>query len=206
MEKHKVLKEIFVVFIASIVFAIAVSFPSLEKFYYSFYSFFIIIFVAGLTKKAYAYYLEADTKLKFWSMYQFGFKKIAHFRKPLPMVWVPLVLAPINFLWLGILETEIIARTERVSKRHGLYRFSEMTDWHMALIALVGLISTLGLAFIGYWSNFELFSKLAIYYAVWSIIPIGGLDGTKLLFGSRFLWTAVAIFMIIVFGWSLVVL
>lgn len=201
MEKYKTSKEIITIILASTVLAIAVSFPDLKNFLYPFYSFLIIIFLASLVKKIYAYYLEADTKVKFWSMYQYGFKKKAHFKRPLPMLWLPLILAPVKLWWFGILETEIIARTERVSKRHGLYRFSEMTDWHIACINSLGIITTLILAVIGYLINQEAFSNLALYYTFWSIIPFGGLDGTKIFFGNRFLWTTLAVFLLIIFGW-----
>ncbi|MBC8435100.1 hypothetical protein H8D91_01215 [archaeon] len=205
MEKHKLLKEILTIILAALVLAIVVSFPNMKNLPYPFYSFLIIISLAGLLKKTYAYYLEADTKIKFWSMYQYGFKRKSHFKRPVPMVWVPLILAPIHLWWFGILETEIVARTERVSKRHGLYRFSEMTDWHIALINSLGIITTLFLAIIGYLINQELFSNLAIYYTFWSILPIGGLDGTKIFFGSRYLWTILAIFLLIIFGWLILI-
>jgi hypothetical protein len=205
MENHKILKEVAVVILASIILAIAVSFLEPQTFLASFYSFLIIIFVSALVKKSYAYYLEADTKVKFWSVYHYGFKKIAHFGRPLPMLWLPLILAPIGFPWLGIIETEIIARTERVSKRHGLYRFSEMTDWHIAIINTFGIIATLILAVVGYILGFDAFSQLAVMYAIWSVIPIGGLDGTRIFFGSRFLWTTLALFSIIIFGWLMII-
>lgn len=206
MEKHKISKEILTIILASLVLAIAVSFPDLKNFTYPFLSFLIIITISGLVKKTYAYYLEADTNIKFWSMYQYGFKRKSHFKKPLPMVWLPLVLAPLKLWWFGILETEIIARTERVSKKHGLYRFSEMTDWHIAWINSFGIITTLILAVLGYFLDFGEFSKLALYYTLWSIIPIGGLDGTKIFFGSRYLWAALAIFLLIIFGWLIIVI
>jgi hypothetical protein len=205
MEKHKILKEILTIVLASIILAIAVSFPNMKDFLVPFYSFLIIIFASALVKKVYAYYLEADTKIKFWSLYQYGFRRKSHFARPVPMLWLPLIFAPLKFLWFGILETEIIARTERVSKRHGLYRFSEMTDWHIALISTIGIITTLILAVIGYTFNFEIFGRLAVYYAIWSIVPIGGLDGTKIFFGSRLLWTTLTIFLLIIFGWTILI-
>ncbi len=205
MEKYKTLKEIFVIILASAILSIAVSFFTPQYFMASFYSFLIIIFISALVKKAYAYYLEADTKTKFWSLYHYGFKKMAHFRRPLPMLWLPLILAPLGFPWLAILETEIIARTERVSKRHGLYRFSEMTDWHIAIINTFGIVAVLILAVVGYIAGYDAFSQLAVMYALWSVVPIGSLDGTKIFFGSRFLWTTLALFAIIIFGWLMLV-
>lgn len=217
MDKNRYLKEIGTIILAAVILAISFSFVDLANidgiFMISFYSLLIIITTTFLVKKAYAYYLEADVHIKFWSWYQYSFRQKSHFVRPLPMLWLPLLFAPLGLKWFGILETEIVARTERVSKRHGLYRFSEMTDWHVALICASGIITSLVLAFIGYFfvvqnSNDlaigEVFSKIAILYAVWSIIPIGGLDGTKIFFGNRFLWTALATVLAVIFLWGLV--
>ena len=184
-------KEILVVILASIVLAITVSFKNNSIFYSALASFLVIIGINILTKKIVGYNLETTVKTKFWSWYQFGLRKDMHFKKPLPMIWLPLVLALFTkgfFLWLGILEFDIKAKTERVSKRHGLYRFTEVTDWHMAWIATWGLIINLILAIAGYIIGFELFTKLSIYFIAWSTIPIAGLDGSKILYGSRVLW------------------
>lgn len=208
MDKNRYLKEIGTIILAAVILAISFSFIDLANidgiYMNSFYSLLIIISLTFLVKKAYAYYLEADVHIKFWSWYQYSFRQKSHFVRPLPMLWLPLLFAPIGLKWFGILETEIVPRTERVSKRHGLYRFSEMTDWHVALICTSGIIASLVLAFVGYFMGFEVFSKIAILYAVWSIIPIGGLDGTKIFFGNRFLWTSVATVLAVIFLWGLV--
>ena len=106
------------------------------------------------------------------------------------------------FKWLAILEFDVKPRIERVSRRHGLYRFSEMTDWHIAVIAAAGVFANILLAIISYSisgyfpgleTSFEYFAKLNVYYALWSLVPLSSLDGSKILFGSKLLWLTLAI-------------
>ena len=115
------------------------------------------------------------------------------------------ILTKANFLWLAILDYDITPRTERVSRRHGLYRFSEMTEWHIALIVAAGLAANLVLAAAGYFAGFETFAKLNIYFALWSLIPISSLDGSKILFGSRILWITLLIILAIFLSYGLVI-
>lgn len=186
--------EIFIIVLASIVLAITASFKNTGIFYTALVSFLIIIGINVLVKKIIGYNFETAIKTKFWSWYQYGLRTDMHFKKAVPMLWLPLVLVLFTkgfFLWLGILEFDVAAKTERVSRRHGLYRFTEVTEWHMALIATWALAANLILAIAGYIMGFELFAKLSIYFISWSIIPIAGLDGSKIFYGSKILWTIV---------------
>lgn len=107
--------------------------------------------------------------------------------------------------WLAILESDVTPKTERVAKRHGLYRFTQITEWHIAWIATWGIIVNFILAIIGYIAGFELFAKLSIYFIAWSIIPLSGLDGAKIFFSSRGLWITLFTIIIIVLGWGLII-
>jgi hypothetical protein len=197
-------KEVITIILASLVLALTVAFKNTEILYAAALSFLIIITINVLVKKLIGYNFEINTKTKFWTWKQFGFRKDMHFNKPLPMIWLPLLLTLFTkgfFLWLGILEFDVEAKTERVSKRHGLYRFTEVTEWHMAWIATWALATNLILAILGYIVGFELFAKLSIYFIAWSVIPLGKLDGSKILFGSRALWmivtTVAALFLLL---------
>jgi hypothetical protein len=106
------------------------------------------------------------------------------------------------FWWLAILEFDVSPKPERSSRRHGLYRFTEVTEWHMAWIVIWGIIANVALAIGGYILNFELFTKVSLYYAVWSIIPLSSLDGTKILFASRKLWMFLFTIILLLFIWS----
>ena len=131
-----------------------------------------------------------------------------HFLKPIPMLWLPLLLALFSkglIFWLGILEFDVKAKPERASRRHGLYRFTEVTEWHMAWIAAWGIIANLVFAIAAYIIGFELFAKLSIYYIAWSIIPLGKLDGSKIFFASRALWITIFTITAIILGWGLII-
>jgi len=211
MKTKETSKEILTIIFAAIILALAVSFPEISQgiiLSTAVISFLIIITLNVLAKKIMAYYFEAKVKTKFWTWYRFWFTKRGHFKKPIPMLWLPLLISFISqglFYWFGILEFDVEAKTERVSKRHGLYRFSEMTDWHIALIATAGIFVNLILAVIGYITGFETFATLNIYFAAWSIIPLSNLDGTKILFGSKILWFTLLIIISIFLGYSFVV-
>jgi hypothetical protein len=80
----------------------------------------------------------------------------------------------------------------------------------MGLIAMWGIITNIVLAIIGYAAGQELFAKIAIYYSVWSILPISSLDGTKILFAGRALWLTMAIISVMLIsvmflGWGLII-
>ncbi len=201
-------KEIATIILATIILALTVSFKDTTIFYTSALSFLIIISINIITKKIVGYNLETDVKTKFWTWYQFGFRKDMHFKTPIPMIWLPLLLALFTkgqILWLGILEFDIKAKAERVAKRHGLYRFTQVTEWHMAWIAVWGLIANLLFAIAGYIAGYELFAKLSIYFIAWNIIPIGRLDGSKIFYASRALWITIFTITLIVLGWGLII-
>ena len=174
--------------------ALAVAFKDTSIFYVALISFLTIIGVNVLVKKIVGYNLETAVKTKFLSWSQYGLRTDMHFKKPIPMLWLPLILVLFTkgfFLWLGILEFDIVAKTERVSRRHGLYRFTEVTEWHMALITTWALAANLLFAIAGYIIGFEFFAKFSIYFIAWSTIPIAGLDGSKIFYASRPLWIVV---------------
>lgn len=201
-------QEIGTVLLATIILALAVSFKNTEIFYAAALSFLIIISANVLVKKMVGFHFETAVKTKFWTWHQFGLRQDMHFKTPVPMAWLPLLLALFtkgSFLWLAILEFDIKAKAERVSRRHGLYRFTEVTEWHMALIATWGLVANLILAIAGYILGFELFAKLSIYFMAWSIIPIARFDGARIFYASRALWATIFVITAIVLGWGLII-
>ena len=209
MEVKEHIKEIMVVILASIILAITVSFKDRTIFYAALLSF-LVIFVINITmKKIVGWMVETDVKTKFWTWYQYGFRIDWHFKKPIPMLWLPLLLILFTkgfFLWLGILEFDVVAKTERVSKRHGLYRFTQVTEHHVAWIAIWGLIANFVFAIGGYILGFELFTRLTIYFLAWSVIPLGNLDGSKILFGGKAKYSIIFTAAIVILIWALTVL
>jgi hypothetical protein len=184
-------KELFVIILAAVILAISTSYRNQNLFYSTLISFIIILVINVSVKKFVGYIFETDVKTKFWLISQYGFRKDWRLIKPIPMIWLPPVLALFTngfFYWLGILEFDVVAKTERVAKRHGLYRFTQVTEHHMGWIAMWALIINGVFAIGAYLLSFELFAKLSIYFMAWSIIPIGRLDGSKILFGGRAKW------------------
>lgn len=202
------IKEISTIVLATLILALSVSFRDTSIFYPALLSFLIIISVNLLAKKIVGFHFETSVKTKFWEIYRFGFRKDMHFKSPIPMAWLPIVLSFFTkgyFFWLGILEFDIKAKTEHVAKRHGLYRFTEVTEWHIAWIAIWGIISNVIFAICGYILGFELFAKLSIYFIAWSIIPLGRLDGAKIFYANRYLWTTMFILITIILGWGYII-
>ena len=209
MDTKKSLTEIFIIVLASLVLAISVGFDNISLVYSAGISFLIILGLNVLIKKIVGYFLEIDVRTKFWSWQQYGFRKDSHFKKPIPMIWIPLIVSLFTkgaFWWLAILEFDVVPKTERVSKRHGLYRFTQVTEWHVAWITAAGIILNLFLGIIGYVAGFELFAKLSIYFAAWSILPLSNLDGSKIFFASRTFWTILLTIILILLGWSLTII
>ena len=202
-------KEIIIIILAAMVLSLAVSYKNFSIIYMSLASFAIILGVNILVKKMIGYHFETTVKTKFWSWYQFGLRTDMHFKKPLPMMWLPLALSFLTkgfFLWLGILEFDVAAKTERVAKRHELYRFTEVTEWHMGLIAVWAIVANLIFAIAGYILGFELFTKLSIIFIFWSTIPLSGLDGSKIFYASRALWTVAFVIATTLLIWSRIII
>jgi len=208
MENKEVGKEVFVVIIAALILGLVAAFRDTKTFYITSLSFLAILVINVLVKKIAGYFLETDVKIRFWSWYRYGFRKDSHFKKALPMAWLPLLITLFSrgfVWWLAILEFDVAPKTERVSRRHGLYRFTEVTETHIAWIAIWGLIANFAFAIVGYLVGLELFAKLSIFYIAWSVVPISSLDGTKIFFADRSLWVIVAIIAAIVLGWGIMI-
>ena len=179
------------------------------------YLFFLIsfIFLALITlinviaKKAAANYFESNLEIKIWEWQRFGFRREQQFKKPIPMG----IIAPfiISFLTLGSfflftpLESNVEGTTARASKRHGKYRFTELTDMHMGIIISSGVIANLILAIIAYLINLGELAKWNIYFAAFSLIPFGNLDGMKIFMGKKEIWFTLAIITMIFLSYAL---
>jgi hypothetical protein len=209
MEPKPQIREIAVIFFAVIILGFSIAFKkSSDIIIYTLLSLLIIISINVAIKKIIGYLFEINVKTKFWSWHRYWFRKGDHFASPLPMFWIPLLISLISqgaLWWLAILEFDVAPRVERASKKHGLYRFTEVTEWHVGWIAAFGLLSSLFLGVTGYLLGFELFSKISIFYAAWSIIPLSSLDGSKIFFASRTLWSTIAIITFIITFWAMVI-
>jgi len=209
------IKEILIILLAAFVLGLSFAIPNVTSSTLGrlFIFFLVIIILNTIAKKAVAYFYEADTETRLWSVFHYGFKQGSHFRKPLPMIWLPLLLSLITrgfFQWLSILEFDVTPRVERAARRHGIYGFTEMEDFHIAVIAAAGVALNIIIAIISYFlagifPTLELFAKLNVFYAFWSLIPLSSMDGSKILFGSKAIWFILAVIATIFLAFTLMV-
>ncbi|MDD5012142.1 MAG: hypothetical protein PHQ66_00640 [Candidatus Nanoarchaeia archaeon] len=155
------------------------------------------------TKKITAYLLDSEIEMKVWSLERYGLRASSHFKKPFPIgAFLPilskLILFPLrNLVWMGSLVFDVKPRIYRGAKRHGLYTFSEITEYHLGLIAASGIVINLILAVVGYFLGFPLFSRLNVYLAFFNILPLFDLDGNKIFFGNLIMWSFLAALVLI---------
>tara|TARA_Y100000310_G_C20570320_1_gene757666 strand:+ start:438 stop:1076 length:639 start_codon:yes stop_codon:yes gene_type:complete len=151
-----------------------------------------------LTKKLIASSLDADVKHELWTTSMQKYKPHQRLKKPIlsgilfPLAITALTLGLVKVPTILTYETE--AKKIRAAKRHGYYSFTEMTEWHNALIGASGIMVLLILSIIAYIiPSLQGLPKILIYYAFFNMLPISKLDGTQIYFGSRTLWTTLAI-------------
>ena len=153
------------------------------------------------TKKITAYYFETSIEHKIWSVDRYWLRRKDTFKNKIPFgILIPFIatIASLgNFLFLAALEFDIKTLTSRVSKRHEWYKFTDITDFHLGVIAASGVILNLVFAVIGYLAGFSLFAKLNIYYAFYCMLPLWNLDGTKIFFANKNIWAVLGAIAII---------
>ncbi|MBU2562263.1 MAG: hypothetical protein KKF68_01215 [Nanoarchaeota archaeon] len=204
-------KEIIPIIIVTIILSFAMSMiKSVEIFLYAFVSILLVILINTLAKKVASFYLESEIEVRLWEIKRTG---LSHFLNILPLysthpstelkrpfpagaffpILSKIILFPINnFVWMASLVFEVKPKIYRAAKRHGLYSFSEMTEYHIGLIAVAGIIANLCFAIVGYLLNFPEFAKISVYYSFFNLIPLSDLDGNKIFFGSIITWSFLA--------------
>jgi Zn-dependent protease len=170
---------------------------------------FLIIITNIAAKKITARQLDASIENKIWLMSRFGFKPSQSFKKSIPIGLILPLFVTVFTLGAGKIMTIITYETHtlkrRAARRFGHYSFTEMTEFHIALIGAAGIITTLTLSFIAYWiPGLEYVSRAAAFYAFFNLIPFSKLDGSQIFFGSRTLWYSLAIITLIFAVYALV--
>ena len=159
-------------------------------------SVFLVIAINILAKKAISYYLDSEIEFKLWEIKKYWFKPGQEFKRPFPAgIFLPIIFSALSFgnlIWLASLVFEIKPKVYRAAKRHGLYSFSEVTEFQIGLIAAAGVLANLIFAVIGYFAGFPMFAKLNIWLAFFNMIPVSNLDGNKVFFGSLVMWSFLA--------------
>jgi Zn-dependent protease len=158
-------------------------------------------------KKIVANYLQCSVETKIWTFRRYGVYERSYFKNAVPAgILLPFLIAFLSLgklYWLGTTQSEISALKSRAAKRHDFYSFSELTEWHMALIPAYGIIACLVLAVFGYIAGYTLLGRLAVLFAFFNMFPLGQLDGTKIFFGSPRMWFVLAVLSLIGAFWAI---
>ncbi|MGV8131362.1 MAG: hypothetical protein ACP5N7_04670 [Candidatus Pacearchaeota archaeon] len=170
----------------------------------------IIIGTNIVSKKIVASRLDADVQHELWRMERFWFNPSDKLNKGVfAGVIIPVFVAIVSLgtiKLMTILTYETRALKRRAAKRFGPYSFTEMTDFHNALVGSAGIISALLITFITYWlpgSHWATIARLSTFYAFFNMIPFSKLDGSQIYFGSRVLWSVLAIITLIFMMYAL---
>ena len=193
-------KEIIAIAIVALILAVTISLlKSLEIFLYTLLTVLLVIIINISAKKIASFYLDSEIEIKLWEIKRYGFKAHRYFKKPFPAgAFFPIIFSAFSFgclNWMACLVFDIKPKIYRAAKRHGLYTFSEMTEYHIGLIAAAGILANLIFALIGYLLGLPEpmnFVKLNILFAFFNMLPISDLDGNKVFFGSLVLWSFLA--------------
>jgi hypothetical protein len=163
----------------------------------------IVIISNVFAKKIVAHMLDAEIEMKIWEVGKYGFDKNQHTKRAFPMgaalpILSKIILFPLNsFVWMASLVFDVKAKVSRGAKRFGLYTFSDVTEYHLGLIAAAGILVNLIIAAIAYFTGFTLLARLSMYYAFFNILPLSELDGNKIFFGSLIMWSFLAALVLI---------
>lgn len=194
-------KEIITIIGTIIVLALALNFfQALEIFPYTLASVFLIIAINITSKKIISYYLDSEIEIRLWHIKQYGFKPHHSFKRAFPTgVFFPIITSVISLghlVWMAPLVFDSKAKIYRTAKRFASYKLSEMTEYHIALIASAGIIINIILAIVAYLVGVPEqmnFIKLSIVYIFFNLIPFSDLDGNKIYFGFNGLWIVLAV-------------
>ncbi|MFH1308058.1 MAG: hypothetical protein ABIH72_04355 [archaeon] len=163
--------------------------------------FLIILAINMIVKKIVAYYYSTDIDIKIWSFQRFGFKEYYYFKVPIPigiLLTFLLSIATMGLVpWYAVLQYDAKPHEYRAARRHGFYSYSELTEFHIGVIAIWGMAVLLILAFFAYLINIEDLAVLTIAYVAFNMLPISQLDGCKIFFGSLIWWFILAVITLI---------
>jgi len=190
-------KELLSILIAIVIIAVSISLVGTWKiFAFTLLMVFLVITINILIKKAAGYYLDSEIEVKLWEIKRFGFKPNREFKRAFPAgIIFPILFSLLSFgtlRWMASLVFEVKPTLYRAAKRHGLYSFSEMTEYQIGLIAAAGVVANLIFGVIGYIVGWPMFTQLNLWLAFFNMIPVSDLDGNKIFFGNLVIWSFLA--------------
>jgi hypothetical protein len=190
-------KEIATIILTSIIIGFIFNdFQTSNMFLYSSLVIFSIIIINSIVKKIAGYYFESEVRVGLWEVKRYGWRAESYFKHAIPAGILFPIFAKIISLgkltWLALFTFDVEAKVSRAAKRHDIYTFSELSEYHLGVIAAWGIVANLLFAFIAYLLNFPQgieFIKLSLYYTFFNMLPFSDLDGNKIFFGSMMLWS-----------------
>jgi len=150
----------------------------------------VIISMNIAAKKLVAHKKGCEAETDLWTFKRFWFYEKAHFPFSIP-AWFILPLLTIwlsagKLWWLAILTFEAKPTYSRIRER-----WTDLTEFDIALIAAAGVYANIILAIILKACGLSQLAILCAWFAFFNIIPLGKLDGAKIFFGGddgRLLW------------------
>ncbi|MEK6823712.1 MAG: hypothetical protein AABY06_01635 [Nanoarchaeota archaeon] len=205
-------KEILTIIGVSIIIAFSITLlSSFSAFLIALLSVFAVIIINVFAKKLTGEFFELKTEIKLWEFKRWGYKHNQSFKKNIPAGAIFPILSRIiffplkGFVWMAPLVFDVRAKIYRTAKRHGIYSFSDVSEDHLAYIAGAGILINLLAAALGYLIGFSEFAKFNIWFAFFNLIPLSNLDGNKIFFGNKVLWSFLATITLIALGYSFLV-
>lgn len=188
-EKNELLK----VLLASLLMAYLIAFSNftLINFVNSFILSVLILFPHVVAHKIAASFYDSESKFDLLEWKRYWFLESAEFKYPFP-IWLvlPIIVVLLTLGKIKIFAIEVAKISWKKRKRIGRW-FTELQEYEIANIALAGPLINLAIAFISgiifLLTNIFTFKEFAIlnaWFAFFSLIPLGSLDGTKVLFGG----------------------
>lgn len=206
-------REIFTIIGVSIIIAFSITLlSSFNYFLIALLSVFAIIIINTFAKKLIGNYFELKTEIKLWEFKRWGYKHKQSFKKNIPAGAIFPIISRIiffplkGFVWMAPLVFDVKAKIYRTAKRHGIYSFSEASEDHLAYIAGAGILVNFFAAALGYLIGFSGFARFSIWFAFFNLIPISNLDGNKIFFGNKVLWSFLAVISLIALGYSFLII
>ncbi len=167
----------------------------------------IVLLIYQSSHKIIAKQYGCKSTFRLWSITRFWFNKrskisnLKIFGKKFKKINVGVILPLIfSFISNGLIKFSAVGSSEiseiRIQRTNKKYE--HISDFDNAVMHLVGPLSLLFVGLILHnLGQFEIISKIAYFVAIFSMVPFSGLDGSKIFFGSPFLYIFSLAFMIL---------
>ena len=157
---------------------------------------FILLAVNLLAKKLSAYVLDCYVEQEPWTWQRYWLYESAYWRRPVPvwLLWpIAIIWATLGRVkWLAITTFDVIPLQTKIRRR-----WSELTEWDIAVIAASGIAANLLVAVVAALLGYPEFAEISMLFVFFNMLPLPAYDGGKILFGSKLFFSFVFIISII---------